>query len=167
MRDAEVRRRSALLFYICAAAVVLIDQVSKYFARRELAAHKIVVIRGFFDLSLSYNPGGAFGILPKWTPLFVIIAIVTIYAIFRLRKLETPSWPLSAGLGLLLGGAIGNLIDRLLSPFGAVTDFLSFHLGGTAKALVWPTFNFADVAIVAGAVLLLYHVYVVERKRQE
>lgn len=159
--------RNTSLFYWFAAAAVAVDQVTKILARHYLENRSITVIPGFFDLRLSYNTGAAFGILPSWTPFFIVIALVTIYAIVKFRQADGGSRPMSAGLGLLLGGAIGNLIDRLSSPARGVTDFLSFHVGGVARQLVYPTFNFADVAIVIGALFLFYSVYVVEKRKSE
>jgi len=98
-----------------------------------------------------------------WAPLFVLIGLVAIFAIVRLRRVGSASLGLSTGLGLLLGGALGNLIDRILFPGRGVTDFieLSVKLGRHQ----WPTFNVADIAIVAGAILVLFHVYVMEKLR--
>ncbi len=150
-----------------AAVAVVVDQLTKLAARGALEPDRpIRVIPGFFDLRLSYNSGAAFGILPDWAPLFIIVALVAIYAIVRLRTATDGSRPLAIGLGLLMAGAIGNLIDRLLSPAREVTDFLSFHVTIGGKTYSWPTFNVADISIVAGAVLVLFYVYVIEKRRR-
>lgn len=155
-------------FYMVALGVVIIDQITKFIARNSLQIDRpATVIPGFFDLKLDYNRGAAFGLLPDWTPLFVIIALVAIYAIVKLRNAAPDSHSLAIGLGLLLGGAAGNLIDRLISPERAVTDFLSFHITLQGKMHSWPTFNIADVAIVAGAITVLFYVYIVEKRRAE
>lgn len=146
---------------------VVVDQITKHIARSALDNRTITVIRGLFDLKLSFNQGAAFGILPNWTPLFIIIALIAIYWIVRLRKVGAGSMPLSVGMGLLLGGAVGNLIDRVTSQGNMVTDFISLHLGNSVSAYVWPTFNFADVAIVVGALFIFFHVYVVEKRKAE
>lgn len=125
----------------------------------------VTVIPGFFDLRLSYNKGAAFGLLPDWAPLFIIVALVAIFAIVRLRAASSGPRALSVGLGLLLGGAVGNLIDRLASPRHEVTDFLSFHVTVSAETHAWPTFNIADAAIVVGAGMVLFLVYAIERPR--
>lgn len=144
----------------------MLDQVTKFIARSRLEpGQPVTVIPGFLDLNLTFNSGAAFGVMPSWAPLFVIVALVAIYAIVRLKQARPGSRSLSIGLGLLLGGALGNLVDRLVSPTREVTDFLSLHLSYGGRTYAWPTFNVADIAIVAGAVLVLWHVYVVEKNR--
>ena len=148
--------------------MVAVDQLTKLGARALLDPDRpIRVIPGFFDLKLSYNSGGAFGILPDWAPLFILAALVAVYAIVRLRRTGDGPRTLSIGLGLLMGGAIGNLIDRLSSRFGEVTDFLSFHISISGKTYAWPTFNAADIGIVAGAATMLVYVYVIEKRRRD
>ncbi len=162
-----MRSRSTTLFY-AAAGVIAVDQITKALARNMLSEERpVVVIRGIMDLILSYNRGAAFGILPDWAPLFIIVALVAIYAIVRLREATGGTTALSAGLGLVLGGAAGNLIDRLAFPHRGVTDFLSFHIAAGGKTYSWPTFNIADVGIVLGALLLFFSVYIVGRRNQE
>jgi signal peptidase II len=155
--------RKATTFYALAGGTVVLDQIAKVLARRFIPADGISVIPGFFDLILTYNRGGAFGVLPNWAPLFIIVALVAIYAIVRLGRNGLTSNSLVIGLGLLMGGALGNLLDRVFSPDRGVTDFISLHitLGGQVRA--WPTFNIADIAIVLGAVFTFYHVYIVEK----
>jgi len=165
LRDAD-RRTNALWFYVTAAVAVLADQVAKFLARAHLTYDEPVrVIPGFFDLRLSYNLGGAFGLgaVPEWAPLFIIVALVAIFAIVRLRRAGS-SRIVSFGLGMLMGGALGNLIDRLASPDHAVTDFVSLHVSYRGETHAWPTFNIADTAIVVGALVLLFYVYGVERR---
>ena len=157
---------ASLRFYAIALGVVAVDQITKIIARNSLAVDRPVrVIPGIFDLRLSYNTGAAFGVLPDWTPLFVLVALIAIYAIVRMRRTDGGSGATSVGLGLLLGGAVGNLVDRLLSPSRGVTDFLDFHISLQGRTHAWPTFNIADVAIVIGAIIVLFSVYVVERRR--
>ncbi|MCL5104025.1 MAG: signal peptidase II [Armatimonadetes bacterium] len=154
------------LFYATAASAVVVDQVTKAIARGTLEPDMpVTVIPGFFDLRLSFNTGAAFGILPNWAPLFMVVALVAIFAIVRLRRQGPDSRALTVGLGLLLGGALGNLIDRLLLPGRAVTDFLSFHINIGGQLRAWPTFNIADIAVVLGAALLFLHVYILEKRR--
>lgn len=168
MRDADSHPRRIVWFYTLAALVVALDQLTKLAARRCLSLDEpVTVIPGFFDLKLSYNSGAAFGIMPNWAPLFIIAGLVAIFAIVRLRGTRASSPALSVGLGLLLGGAIGNLIDRLASPIGEVTDFLSLHLKLGDKTYVWPTFNIADIAIVCGIAAVFLYVYVVEKRQAE
>lgn len=154
-------------FYSTAIDVVVIDQVTKLLARQNLAHRTVTLIPGLLDLRLAYNEGAAFGVLPNWAPLFIIVALVAIYAIVRLRRAGGGSMCLSIGLGMLLGGAIGNLIDRLLFADRGVTDFLDFHIRSGGTLLSWPTFNLADAAIVIGAVLVVIHVYIIEKRKSE
>lgn len=157
--------RNSIWFYSTAIDVVILDQVTKLLARTHLIEGKpVVIIPGFFDLRLAYNTGAAFGVLPNWAPLFILVGLVAIYAIVRLRRAGGHgSKTLSIGLAMLLGGAIGNLFDRIVFASRGVTDFLDFHI--RSSALAWPTFNLADAAIVIGAVLVVFHVYVIEKRR--
>ena len=158
--------RDNVWFYALALGVLILDQITKAVARGVLQLDKTVtVIPGFFDLKLGYNMGAVFGILPDWAPLFIIVALAAVYAIVKLRQAGAQSRALSVGLGLLLGGGLGNLVDRLVSSERAVTDFLSFHIAIHGKTYRWPTFNVADAAIVVGAVCVLYSVYVVEKRK--
>jgi signal peptidase II len=154
------------LFYIISAATVILDQVTKFLARKFLAGSAVTVIPGFFDLELTYNRGGAFGILPNWAPLFIIVALVAIYAIVKIGRGGYTSRVLMTGLGLLLGGAIGNLIDRVAFSSRGVTDFISLHISSGGRTYAWPTFNIADIAIVLGAFLVFYYVYIIEKRTQ-
>lgn len=122
------------------------DQVSKTIVRRTLSLGESIPIFGPY-LAITYweNPGGAFGIFPGAIWVFVITSVVSIvFGMFGRRYLK-PLGPLSEiSLGLLSGGAMGNLIDRL--RFATVTDFIDFK--------VWPVFNLADTCVVTGAGLL-------------
>ncbi len=153
-------------FYGSAAAALALDQISKVVARAALAPYRTVtVVPGVVDLELSFNSGGAFGLLPNWTPLFIIAALTAVYAIVRISRHSQTSRGLAAGLGLLMGGALGNLADRLLSPAKEVTDFISVHIAVGGRDYAWPTFNIADTAIVAGAILLLFNIHIVDKAR--
>jgi len=136
-----------------AAAIVLADQASKWAVLASFAAGERLRVTGFFNLVLVFNKGAAFSFLagaPGWqTPLFVTIALGAAVVVSVLL-LRAPGRRLfSAALALILGGAIGNVIDRL--RFGQVVDFLDFH----ALGLHWPAFNVADSAITVGAGLLI------------
>lgn len=163
-----MRLKNSIWFYSTALAVTIIDQVTKLLARQNLTLDKPVpIIRGFFDLNLSYNRGAAFSILPNWAPLFIIVGLVAIFAIVKFRGAGGGSITASIGLGMLLGGAIGNLIDRLAFPSRGVTDFLDLHVQLKGSSYPWPTFNIADVGIVLGALLTLFYVYVIDKRRRE
>jgi signal peptidase II len=129
-----------------AAAVVVLDQATKSWAVRELAYRDIHVL-WTLDLRLTFNDGAAFGIGSGRSTFFIIAGVVVLALVFAMARQFRG--PLSAAaLGLVIGGAAGNLIDRLFRDAdGAVVDFID--LGW------WPTFNVADAAITVGAVLLV------------
>jgi signal peptidase II len=136
--------------YGLAAAVVVADRLTKLWARNALPGRPpLTLVPGVLDLSFTTNRGGAFGLLGGASWLFfgatVIVCLVIVYASAAL-----PGRLAAVGLGLVLAGAVGNLIDRVFNrgPLsGRVVDFI--HLHG------WPVFNVADSAIVVGAALLL------------
>ena len=160
--------RNTIWFYSTALCVVAVDQITKALARLYLAHERIItLIPGVFDLRLTFNKGAAFGMLPNWAPLFILVGLVAIYAIVRLRRTGMNSLCLSIGLASLMGGAIGNLIDRVLFSSRGVTDFLDIHIKSDGSLLSWPTFNVADAGIVIGAILVVIYVYIIEKRRQE
>jgi signal peptidase II len=151
-------KRNDYLFAALALCVVIIDQVAKWMAATYLEPHQIIsVIPGFFNIVLVKNRGMAFGILNQTKPGFACIFLLatTIAAIgviifFFLAK-RNHMW-LTIGLSLILGGALGNLIDRI--QLGYVIDFLDFFFAGYH----WPAFNMADSAVTAGTLWLLFNV---------
>jgi signal peptidase II len=144
-----------------AALIVAADQLAKYAAVQGLAAGKAVEVTSFFNLVLVYNAGAAFSILSDaagWQrALFIAIALIaSAWIVYLLRKY--PHQRLFAlALSLVLAGAVGNVIDRIL--IGAVIDFLDFH----ALGYHWPAFNVADSAITCGAALLIWDALVPRR----
>ena len=138
-----------------AGGVLVLDQLSKFLIERALSLHQELVLLSFLSLQLAYNTGAAFSFLHDaggWQRGFlsaVSIAIMVWLAVWvhRLAPAERRlAWPLA----LILGGAAGNLIDRL--SVGAVTDFIVLHYRGWH----WPTFNLADAAISLGVVILIW-----------
>lgn len=143
---------------LIAGLVVLIDQLSKAIILKRLPLHdSISVIPGFFNLTFIFNPGGAFGFLANQHSslrhvFFLGVTSMAICFIFFLyRKIHRSHVLLSTALALIIGGAVGNLIDRL--RFEKVIDFLDFYLG----RYHWPAFNVADSAISVGMVIFVYH----------
>lgn len=127
-------------------AVVAVDQLSKYLIRLYLAAGESFPPDGTFRIQHIHNTGGAFGFFPDQTFLLIITSFFAIVVLLVLyRRYPFHGLLLRLSLGLQLGGAIGNLIDRL--RLGHVTDFI--RLGW------WPLFNLADASIVAGIVILV------------
>ena len=133
--------------------VVLFDQLTKVVITQILNYGESRMITGFFNLVLAYNKGAAFSFLAdqggwqRW--FFTIIAAVAIVFIVYLLRRNASQRLFCTGLALILGGAIGNLIDRVL--YGHVIDFLDFHVSGWH----WPAFNVADSAILVGAALFI------------
>jgi signal peptidase II len=137
-----------------AAVVLIVDQLTKHAITRSFSLHEMVEVAPFFNLVLVYNRGAAFSFLPDaagWQrELFITIALAaSVWIAWLLRKYAAQT-TFCVALSLILGGAIGNVIDRFL--YGAVVDFLDFH----ALGYHWPAFNVADSAISCGAVLLIW-----------
>jgi signal peptidase II len=152
-QDAAVpsgRRRTGLALLV-AGTVVVLDQVSKFVALRALTPGEQVPLLGdVLHLRLTFNPGAAFSLGTGYTVLLSLVAAAVVVAVLRLsRRLRSIGW--AVALGGLLGGALGNLTDRLVrqpGPLrGHVVDFLELPR--------WPIFNVADSAIVGAAVLMV------------
>ncbi len=136
-----------------AVAVLLLDQATKLIALAKLVLHESVALAPFLNLTLVYNKGAAFGFLSSasgWQNLFFIgVALVAcVVILYLLRRLGDNDRLLAVALMLVLGGAIGNLLDRLL--YGHVVDFVDVYYRGWH----WPAFNVADSAITVGAILI-------------
>ena len=140
-------------WFTIAAAVVIADQLTKAMVTTRFAFGERLEITGFFNMVLVYNKGAAFSFLsdaPGWqTPLLIGFAVVAMGIVAALLLRSPQRATLCAGLALILGGALGNVIDRI--RYGQVVDFLDFHAAGWH----WPAFNVADSAITVGAVLLI------------
>lgn len=135
------------VFLVVVFIALAVDQVTKALVVNHLQpGESVEILPQIFYLTYIKNPGGAFGILAYHTEIFVFLAIVFIIVVLALPfYLSASNLALSTCLGLLTGGVIGNLIDRLHT--GYVIDFLDFR--------VWPVFNAADVFILVGALLLI------------
>lgn len=143
---------------LVAAVVVALDQWSKRLIEVNIPLGGSLVpfpaLDPWFKLVHWTNTGAAFGLLQGQAPLFVAIALVVIVAVLIYsRQLPADSWAVRICLGLMLGGAIGNLIDRLQQS-GHVTDFLLFSLPVGNRLYSWPAWNVADASIVVGTILL-------------
>jgi signal peptidase II len=144
---------------IAAAAVLILDQASKLWLLFvfEIARRGAVAVTPFFDLVLAWNTGISYGWFSESGPTGqAIMLVVKAIAVVALAIWMARSQTLTAtlGLGLIIGGALGNAIDRL--AYGAVVDFALFHLQIGDKTYNWYVFNLADVAIVVGVAALLY-----------
>jgi signal peptidase II len=139
-----------------AAVVTLLDQLSKLLVLGFFAAHvtgyPLVKVTPFFDLVLTYNHGMSFGLFDHGSAINAVLfsavaAVIVAILIWWLRRVAHPL--LAIAIGLIIGGAVGNVIDRL--RLGGVVDFLYFHAGPYA----WPAFNLADTAICIGVATIL------------
>jgi signal peptidase II len=144
---------------MAAAAVCVFDQASKLWLLfvYKLADRGMVAVAPFVELALTWNKGISYGWFQQEGPLgqWALLAFKAIAVALLWIWLARTSTRLSAlALGLIVGGAVGNAIDRLIH--GAVADFVLLHLEIAAKRFNWYVFNLADVAIVAGVALLLY-----------
>ena len=146
-RSLATGRRRALIVGV-AGLVVAFDQVTKTWALHH-TVDPIHVI-GTLQLALTFNPGAAFGLGRGITPVLILGAIILVVILLGLGRAasRTASWPATLAMGLLLGGACGNLVDRLFRHnHGAVIDFVDLRW--------WPVFNVADACITVGAILLV------------
>jgi signal peptidase II len=146
---------------LLAAAILVADQITKWWALHGLRFGEAVpVIPGLFSLTLVMNPGLAFGMLGgvpeacRWRVGLLSIGAVVLLAVIAARLLPTGGAWTRLSLGLIFGGAAGNLIDRV--RFGAVVDYLDFYWG----AYHWPAFNVADSAITVGVTILAFRMLV-------
>jgi signal peptidase II len=145
----RIRRRYGLIAVV-AAIVVCIDQLTKWWALNALD-DRIIDLVGSLRLALTFNTGGAFGLGSRFVPVLAVIAVGVV--LFIVVRGDTNTHPAVAfALGLVLGGAFGNLSDRLFRDpgllRGAVVDFIDLQW--------WPVFNVADMAVSCGCVLLVF-----------
>ncbi len=143
-----------------AGAVLALDQATKVWVQSSIDLWKgVPVVPGFFNLVHVLNKGAAFGLLndddldwQRW--FFIAVSVAAVAVVLHLLRTERTRAPfLRVGLGLVLGGALGNLVDRVRT--GLVVDFLDFHVG----TYHWPAFNVADSAITVGVFALFVSLY--------
>jgi signal peptidase II len=152
VRDGIVR---AALCLLVIASIIASDQLTKLWIRNHLAIGESLPLIGRLSLIHIRNTGSAFGLLANQTVLIIIISIAALLFILLFLRYLSPATTLSiVAIGLLMGGALGNLLDRI--RFGSVTDFIYFRLWGDFH---WPAFNIADASIVVGVCLLIYSFY--------
>lgn len=146
--------------YIIALAAALLDQFTKALAAKKLAGGTIPVINGIFHFTYVENTGAAFGVFKDGnTVLAVVMSIIIIGIIIALTVLKPRSLLVRISTGLVMGGAIGNLFDRIFRGF--VIDFLDL------RAISYPVFNFADSCVVIGAVLICIYIVFFGKKKEE
>jgi signal peptidase II len=153
MAPAQTAWRRLLPWLGVAAMVVAIDQLTKAAVERAFDYGDVRPLTGFFNLVLTYNKGAAFSFLASasgWQAHFLtVVGVAASLFILVLLARHGHQRLFALALALILGGAVGNVIDRI--AYGHVIDFLDFHVGGWH----WPAFNVADSAIVGGAMLLI------------
>lgn len=146
--------REARSWYALAAVVVVLDQLSKWVVLNTLGPADSIYVTPFWNWVLAFNPGAAFSFLadqPGWQRWFFTLLALGVSGWIALELRRHPEQRLlSLALALIMGGALGNVIDRI--RFGAVVDFIQWHAAG----YYWPAFNVADSAISIGAVLLVF-----------
>ncbi len=155
---------SSTLFWTIGGSVVVLDIITKWLAVQHLSRRPLPIIGDWLTFQLVYNPGAAFGInvgqYSRW--VFLVLALVALVVLGSMVRHAKPGDSLRlAALGLVCGGAVGNLIDRVLSARGVV-DFIDVGVG----TYRWPTFNIADSAVTVGAVVLAYVLWMEGREDQ-
>ena len=150
------------LFLGVAASVLLLDRFTKYLVVTNLEVgemwNPVAFLKPFVTITHVSNTGAAFGLFRDYGLLFAIVALVVVVGILVFyRYLPAGQLWLRVSLGLQLGGALGNLLDRVL--FGSVVDFIDIKF--------WPVWNVADMAIVSGVALLAFHLLFVEREDEQ
>ena len=148
-----------LVYFIIATLIVLVDYATKAVVLSQLSLGQSIEVASFFNLVYVLNKGVSFSMLSNAGPvlltaLAVLISLSVVYFMFK----EKDSFSRTA-LALILGGAVGNIIDRI--RYGAVVDFLDFHAFGYH----WPAFNVADSAICIGVMLLLYQMIFIKKEK--
>ncbi len=157
-------RNRLVMFAGTAGLVLVLDLFTKYVIQRTMLAYESIPILGdFFRLTFIHNPGAAFGLHvgPYSRFIFLGLAFVALGVLLVMYR-HTPAGDKLRlfAIGAIAGGALGNVIDRIRSSDGVV-DFLDFGIGN----LRWPVFNLADTAVTIGAVLLLFSLWMEDRRR--
>lgn len=151
-----------VLLFSIAVFVVGVDQVTKEWVKAVFDDYQRVEVTAFFDLVLAYNKGAAWSMFNDSTHILTIVSFVASIGLsYWIVSLKGEQRLLGFALAFVLGGAVGNLIDRAL--FGQVTDFLSFHWNDS----YFPAFNVADSAITLGAILLIYESLFVQSDKND
>ncbi len=162
----QAQAKRPLRWLLLTALVLVLDFATKQLALRFLHPYQPVPIFPSFNLTLVFNPGAAFSFLSHsgdWQRWFLsLVAIVIVMVLMAwMRKLPANRKLALAGLALIIGGALGNLCDRLV--LGVVIDFIDVYF----KNYHWPAFNIADSAICIGVLLLVIDLFVVRKRRRQ
>jgi signal peptidase II len=146
--------KNSLMWLFLSLIILILDQITKTWVSTHLSFNQPVNILPYFDLRLLHNTGAAWSILADqggWQRWFLsgLAIIVSIVIMVWLTRLDSKQRWLACGLALILGGALGNVMDRII--YGYVVDFIDIYY----QAWHWPAFNIADIGISIGAVMLL------------
>lgn len=148
-----------MLYFIISLSIIAADQITKYIVIKLVAYQSMIpVVESFFYITNIRNSGAAWGLFPNGRLFLILITLsIAIFIIYFIIKSDIKFLNLS--LGIILGGAVGNLIDRAL--YGSVVDFLDFYIG----SYHFPTFNIADSFVVIGTALLAYYLIFVYKDK--
>ncbi|MFT7570069.1 MAG: signal peptidase II [Paracoccaceae bacterium] len=145
-----------------AAAIIAFDQATKFWIVLDIMSPpRFIEVTSFFNIVMVWNRGASFGLFSSnspWTPVLLGAVAVMISIVLAVWMFRAKSRWLAVSLGLVIGGALGNAIDRVI--YGAVADFLDFHAAGYH----WPAFNVADIAISIGVIMLLFDGLIEKRR---
>lgn len=175
----RAKRPSYVLLTIIAVVSLAADLATKWWAKSTLSgfdrhlhgAKRLTVVKDHVDFVFAQNPGGAWSFLRSVPdalrrPFFLVVSVAAIVFIVSIyRRIRPEQWALRWGLPLALGGAIGNLVDRI--RYGWVVDFIDVYLKSGGRERHWPTFNVADVAIVLGVGLMAIDMLVAPKARRD
>ena len=136
-----------IFIFSTALLIIFLDQLTKFFIKNNFQLNQsIPIIKNILHLTYVTNSGSAFGLFKGFNIFFILFSIIVIIVVFYyIRKIKENEKLLQLSIGLLLGGTIGNLIDRLV--YGSVIDFIDFR--------IWPVFNVADSAVTISIILLI------------
>lgn len=146
-----------MVFYSLVLLIVAVDQVLKYLIHRSMyVGESIPLINGVLNLTYVRNPGAAFSLFIGFSSYLIIVGLaVVLVVIYFHHKLPRYNFPLQLALAFVLGGSLGNLVDRIFRSY--VIDYIDI--------VVWPVFNFADIMINMGVILILFKLFKKEEKR--
>jgi signal peptidase II len=164
----QLNKNKYIILFLISVLIIGLDQITKYFICKLLPLYsQIEVIDGFFNIVHVRNSGVAFGLFKRFgseyrlVSMLVVFLIVVFLIFFLVAQLKRGCNLQAFSLSLILGGAVGNLIDRML--IGEVVDFIDIHW---AEVYHWPAFNVADSAITVGIMLIIFDELFLSRKRE-
>jgi len=147
-----------VIFYIIAILLLIIDQITKWIVSTNMYLGQALPEEGFLRLVYVLNTGSAFGLFQGWTDILIVFSFIGIaLVLYLLLKSEDQSFFYKLGLSMILSGAFGNLIDRLVN--GAVVDFISVGW--------WPVFNIADSSISVGMFVLVFSILFLNKQNSD